>query len=209
MAFDFASFARLRPYLYHLTSFENLARLQRTKTLYSARALAEQANRFDVLEARRPTHEAIVIDGEMVFIRDQRPLHKGNMRLMGQWSFEQFLSSLNDRVFFWPGDETRPISYGRRHFERYEQEDSAILRLRFASLVEANPNALPLFSKCNSGSPRWSRGVAGDRGPHTFVKASEASFGPANVVEVTFLRSVVLPETTEWASTIAGPWSTL
>lgn len=209
MAFDLTSFARLRPFLYHLTAFDNLSRLKRTKTLYSAKALAEQANRLDVLDARRPTHEAIVIEGETVFIRDQRPLYKGNMRLTDHWSFSQFLSSLNDRVFFWPGDETRPIAYGRRHFERYAQEHYAILRLPFASVIRANTNALPLFSKCNSGSPRWSRGVAGDRGPNTFVKSSEASFRPASVVEVTFIGSVFLPETTEWAPTPIGPWSIL
>jgi hypothetical protein len=170
--------------------------------LYSAQALAEQSNRLDILTEPRTSTATIFIGDDTVVIRDQRPLRKGQVRLTAGWSFEQFLSSLNSRVFFWPGDRDGPIRYGRNHFEKYKGEDPIVLRVPFFSLMEANPTSLPLFAKCNSGSPRYNRGIPAPRGPDTFVEAGAASFLPGDVVEVTFRHSIHLPKVTEWISAL-------
>jgi hypothetical protein len=152
---------------------------------------------------------ALTVEGETVLLRDQAPLHAGNMQLDSGWSFARFVRHLNDRVFFWPGGEGGPISYGLRHFGRYESEVPVILRVPFASLVAANPQLELLFCRYNSGSPRWSRGVAAPRGATTFVPAANAVFGPANVVEVTALNGVHLPNDSAQGQHPQGPWTPL
>lgn len=209
MPFSTADFAQVRPYLYHLTATWNLPRIRRTRRLESAAVLARQAGRPDLIEARRRDHVELSVHGEQVSLRDQAPLHAGNMRLDPMWSFAQFVRHLNERVFFWPGTLAGPISYGMRHFGRYEIEQPSILRVRFTSLLEENPDLEPRFCRYNSGSPRWNRGVASPRGESTFVPAAEASFRPAQVVEVTAVGSVILPEDTQWGAVPAGPWQRL
>lgn len=209
MSIDLAAFSSLRPYLYHLTAAENLQRIKRTRSLESAAVLADQAHNPDLVGTRRRAHVVVHIDGEAIIIRDQAPLHEGNMELESGWTFEQFVRHLNQRVFFWPGNEAGPISYGRRHFSRYAPENTVIIRIPFCPLIKANPTATPLFSRCNSGSPRWSRGVAGSRGPNTFASASAAGFRAAQVVEVTFVDRVQLPDGSVWSYELAGSWNSL
>jgi hypothetical protein len=152
---------------------------------------------------------AVTVDGERVLLRDQAPLHARNMRLTDGWSFEQFLRHLNDRVFFWPGGTGGPISYGVRHFDRYEREAPVVVRVPFAELLAANPGITPELCRYNSGSPRWSRGLAAPRGRDTFATPDVATFAPAQVVEVTFPGRVRLPRFTEVASHPSGPWTAL
>lgn len=209
MSIELTEYARLRPYLYHLTSAENLSRIRRTRALVSAASLAEQANRQDLLRTRRKEHVPVVVDGDIVVLRDQAPLHRGNMRLDDGWTFERFVKHVNGRVFFWPGDADGPIPYGERHFGRYAPENPVILRVVFSSVVAANPAASPLFSRCNSGSPRWSRGLPGNRGAMTFVEAAKAPFRAAQAVEVTFLDKVNLPHDSEYRFYANESWKSL
>lgn len=207
MPIDLAIFGRLRPYLYHLTDERNLARIRRTRVLESAGSLASRAGLTEILDRRRREHRPILIDDEIVILRDQAPLHEGNMRLDEGWDFPRLVRHINDRVFFWPGGADGPISYGLRHFGRYESESPAIIRVRFDSFLDVNSGQQLRFSKCNSGSPRWSRGIPGSRGANTFVPPEEASFRPAHVVEVTVCGEVVLPDDTEIGARPGGPWS--
>lgn len=207
MSFTLSEFARVRPFLFHLTARANLPRILRTRRLESTAALATRAQRPELLTTRRRGHVSVQVDGETVLIRDQAPLHLGNMRLESGWTFAQFVAHLNARVFFWPGGPDGPIDYGRRHFARYVEELPTLLRVPFASALRANPGLVPEFCKCNSGSPRWSRGVPGPRGSTTFVPADAAAFRASQVVEVTMRGHVHLPDDAAWAHDLAGPWT--
>ena len=203
------AYVKTRPYLYHLTDSANISRMARTRRIDPAAALFERAARLDMVRRKRDRHERISIGRDVIAIRDQAPLHEGNLSLPTGYTFEEFVESLNSRVFFWPGAAVGPISYGTRHFERYENEAPAILRLTFASLLSANTFANPMFCRYNSGSPRCSYGVKSPRGPRTFVPAAEFEGTPGQVVEVTFDCQLVLPSDTEVGSRPSGPWRPL
>lgn len=209
MPFSLDQYGALRPYLFHLTAAANLPLFARSRRLHSAADLMREAGRSDLLTVRRRAHTPIGIGSETVWLRDQSPLHAGNMALEPNWSFERFVEYLNQRVFFWPGTAAGPISYGMRHFERYVAEQPVILRVPLASLFSANPGITLEFSRCNSGSPRYNRGNAGPRGGRTFSSCADATFRAAHVVEVTALGSVVLPNDASVATSPAGPWTTL
>lgn len=193
MSFDIARFAALRPHLYHLTAAENVARIRAAGKIESAAELMHVAGDLTYLRQKRHGHIRLEVDGAVVVIRDQSPLYEGNIDLQGGWSFEDVIESLNERVFFWPGGLTGPNDYGERHFERYRDEDPAIVRVNTALVVGSSENAEPEFCKYNSGSPRCSGGNRSPRGPETFVNAAQATFLASQVVEVTFPQGVLLP----------------
>ena len=206
MPIDLDRFSRLRPFLYHLTSATNVSRILRTRRIESAARLMHLARRTELIGVRRREHISIAVGGEEITIRDQAPLHQGNMALADGWSFTDFVSLLNSRVFFWPGKIAGPISYGVRHYERYVHEKPVILRVPTKSLLIANPKTPPHFCRYNSGSPRCSNGLKSPRDRRTFVTGDEATFGAGHVVEVTFSEGVMLPEAVEAGSAPAGPW---
>jgi hypothetical protein len=174
--------------------------------LEPASLLAKKAGREDLLKAKRPGHVEVMVDSERVFLRDQAPLHAGNMKLGSGWTFQRFIRALNDRVFFWPGSEMGPIDYGLRHYGRYEAEYPSILRINLASLIEVNGGAQVDVCRYNSGSPRWSRGIAAPRGPGTFVSMVNAEFSASQIVEVTVRGPVKLPDEFEIGTKPNGPW---
>jgi hypothetical protein len=146
------------------------------------------------------------MNGQSIDVRDQQPLYQGKTRLEGGWTFADLIRQLNERVFFWPGWEHKPISYGERHFERYVGDQPAIIRIRTKELFDANSTASPLFCKYNSGSPRTTQGLGSPRGPNTFVECHSATYTASNVVEVTFVKMVRLPDVIESADSPFGPW---
>jgi hypothetical protein len=195
--------------MYHLTDERNISRVRRTMKLESAVRLLTAAGRSDLLRARRRQHEQVSVDGEIVYVRDQAPLHAGNMALEAGWTLSDFVYYLNERVFFWPGTALGPIVYGRRHFERYAAERPAIIRMQGRSLTSANPDIELRFCKYNSGSPRWTQGRPSPRTAQTFVLASEAPFRPSAVVEVTVAGSVCVSDDAEVSTSPDGPWAPL
>jgi hypothetical protein len=209
MAFSLDRFAALRPFLFHLTAFDNLERVRRTGALESAAALIARSDRPGLLRERRPSGERVTVDGAAVHVRDQAPLHAGNVALPPDWEFEDLVEMLNQQVFFWPGGERGPIDYGLRHFGTYADEKSAILRVPFRSIAGANPGNPPRFCRFNSGAPRWSAGRAAPRGPDTFQEAAACDVLPGGVVEVTFQGRAALPPDTQFARGFAGPWQPL
>lgn len=202
-------FRRVRPYLYHLTDRSNLDHMREMGKLFPAAALFEQDGRIDLLRVRRAKHIELRVGPRRILIRDQAPLHRGNLSLANGYSFEEFIESLNRRIFFWPGSSRGPISYGVRHFDRYQRELPVIVRIGFDSLVLANPGAEPRYCGYNSGSPRCSNGVKSPRGPETFLSAAEFRRTPSQVVEVTFDGSITLPTDAQFGTTPAGPWRPL
>lgn len=151
----------------------------------------------------------VTIGVDEVWIRDQRPLHAGNVGFRGGWTFEDLLMAINDKVFFWPGTYSGPISYGIRHYERYAADRPVLLRLRSSQVLIANSTTTPLFCRYNSGSPRWSNGVASPRGPETFVPCTRAVFSAAAVVEFVMSGEVAIPRCAEVALSFNGPWKPL
>jgi hypothetical protein len=142
----------------------------------------------------------------VVWIRDQAPLREGNIRFSNGYAFGDLIESLNRRIFFWPGLGAKPISYGMRHFERYEGEKPVVLRIGFEALLRANPGVAPRFCRYNSGSPRCSNGKRSPRGPDTFLLAQDFHETASKVVEVTFDTEIRLPQDTEFGETPKGPW---
>lgn len=207
MSFTLEDFARKRPYLFHLTSKDNLSCLRIHRSISPASDLFERAGEPDWTRQKRRTHVKIVVDGQSLSVRDQAPLHAGNMALTEGWSFPDFIAHLNRRVFFWPGSKNGlPIAYGVRHYERYAAEHPVVLRISTHALFTANNGLTPEFCRYNSGSPRWTYGRASPRGTSTFAPCDQADFGAANVVEVTFPGTVKLSAQVEMGASPAGPW---
>jgi hypothetical protein len=209
MPFSINHYAQLRPFLYHLTAQANQLRIQSLQRLESAALLFVTANRADALRERRRGHLHIPIDGHQIVVRDQAPLHAGNIAFADGWGLPDLIADLNRRVFFWPGTGAKPIEYGMRHFARYEAEEPLIIRVRFVDLLRHNPNQEPMFCRYNSGSPRYNNGRASPRGQDTFQPAERCAYRPSAVVETTFVDSVNLPATTECADSPIGPWRPL
>lgn len=209
MSFDLDRYAKLRPFLYHLTASENVEGICATKRLYSAANMLASAGRLDLMRVRRKKHEVIPVDRQRVWLRDQFPLRAGNADLADSWSFEDLVKHLNQRVFFWPGTDDGPIHYGRSHFARYAHERPTILRVRFESLRKANPERTPLFCPYNSGAPRCSYGLKAPRGPDTFLAAEHFHRTASRVAEVTFLDHIKLPSDTEMSQQFGDSWTAL
>ena len=207
MAIDPQHFARIRPRLYHLTAAVNVDRIFRTRRLLSATRLFADAGRDP--DGRRRECVQLRIGDDVVHVRDQAPLHAGNIDFQSGWCFEDLLADLNRRVYFWAGKDVGPSAYGVRHFQRYRSERPAILRISTAELLHRNEPALPQFCRFNSGSPRCVNGRKSPRGRETFVPAAVAPFRASDVVELTFVEGARLPPGTEIGFTPSGPWKPL
>ncbi len=206
MPFTLEQFIAARPFLYHLTDQSNVSKISKSRTLHSASNLMRQAGDIEYLHQKRTEHIAIQIENMVVKIRDQQPLYAGNILFENNWSFEDVIHLLNERVFFWPGKDESPISYGIRHFERYADEQPAILRISTVDLFAANSGVSPFFCKYNSGSPRCTQGHGSPRGSQTFLNCGEANYTSCNVVEVTYIEQVQLPAKIEVADSFTGSW---
>jgi hypothetical protein len=192
MGFAIDQFVECRPYLFHLTARSNALEIVRRRQIESASQLLRRAGRGVLLRQKREDHVAIEIDGHRVQLRDQAPLHAGNIEYAGQWRLPDVIETLNDRIFFWPGTASGPIVYGRRHFERYRIEDVVVIVLAAHDAFRINADAMPSFCRYNSGSPRCSGGRKSPRGPDTFLSAAEFVGSASQVVEVTFLHRFAL-----------------
>lgn len=209
MPFTIGEFIRTRPYVFHLTARANQARIQRTRILHPASHLLAASGQMGLVSVRRRNFVELPINGEVVRIRDQAPLHEGNIAFEGGWVMTDVIQELNERVFFWPGRRDRAIPYAHRHFARYSDERPVVLRAPLKAILESNTDHEPAFCRFNSGSPRCSSGRKSPRGPSTFVDCSDADFRRGQVVEVTFRGTVVLPRRTEWADSYDATWQDL
>jgi hypothetical protein len=108
------------------------------------------------------------------------------------------LGDLNRRIFFWPGSIHAPIPHGIRHFQRYLEQEPVVVRVGFDHLMTGNSGRPPQFCRFNSGSPRHSGAKPSPRGPDTFLPATDFPGTPGEVIEVTFLDAVALPDHTEF-----------
>lgn len=206
---ELENYADTRPYLYHLTHRDNLNHIRDLQRLFPAAVLLEKAGRIDLMRTPRRYSVQLTVDNRTIVLRDQRPLYEGKMRLPRGFTFGQFVETLNRRIFFWPGNESGPTDYGKRHFECYKDEKPVILRIDFRSLSHINFSINPLFCRYNSGSPRVTNGNRSPRGPNTFLSAANFYETPSKVVEVTFDSAITLPTDTEFGVHPEGPWKKL
>ena len=197
MAFSIAQYAALRPTLWHLTHSNNLDSIRKSRVLQPADCLVSAAQ--NGIRCNRQ-----VTPGNPV-LRDQKLLHEKCIAFESGLSMDDFLKELARRVFFWSGCPDRPIKPGRHAINTYAASD-VVIRFPFLDVAEANT---PYFSRCNSGATRMQHGKPVPRGPGTFLQAIQCNFPPSKVVEVTFIHSVMLPQTAQVARTLAGPWETL
>lgn len=206
-------FLKLRPFAYHTTAEGNLERIRRTRAIESTRRLFERAGQGSdpALRDRRARPRELIVDGERVHIRDQWPLHAGNIAFDPGWDLPRFVDYLNGFAFFWPGDPRGPIPSGRNHFQRYADAGEALVVLRVATraLFAHNPGCRLLFSRVNSGSPRMNKGERQPRGEGTFRTADAFAHPPGQVKEIVLEGVAALPTDVEFAAALAGPWQTL
>lgn len=194
MPMDLEHFVHIRPLLYHLTARANLERIKSSATLQPAADLLGHAGEEALVRTKRAESAVVRVNGSRVHIRDQQPLHEGNIAFATGWQFQDFVKHLNEHVFFWPGTPTGPISYGVRHFQRYHEEDNVVLVVETEEVLKMAGNPPICFCRYNSGSPRWSGGRPSPRGPQTFQRAGVFDGSPSRVVEVVFRGPVKLPQ---------------
>jgi hypothetical protein len=209
MGFQLKDFIDLRPFVYHLTSRDNLRRLKRTGRIDSAAELMRMAERTDLLRKRRDKHEPLRIADDTVWLRDQLPLNEGSILFEEGWDLPTLIESLNRRVFFWPGRAEGFRGSGLRHLGRYLEEGPALLRIPLDKLLEANMRNPPRLCAYNSGSPRTVKKKKSPRGSTTFVLAEEFPMGLKDVVEVTFENFVQLPNEVEVRFFTVTAWGPL
>lgn len=206
---DEIKFIKKREFLYHLTDTRNLNLIIESKSIHSTwkilawSDLSEQ-ERNKYFETRRPDHIVVNINGNKIYIRDQRPISLIALGkcLTDNWSVEDFLKHLNSRVFFWPTLNRLEV-----HYDRYRSENPTILRFKTSELLELNSHAE--YSHINSGATRpnyYLNGLASSRGKNTFKPAKEFEYNVGKVAEVTFPDSCKLPYTFCISSNPNGPW---
>lgn len=210
MSFALAEYARCRPFLYHLTAWENIDYIRFSGRLASTAVLLAAADQEYCLREKRDKIKSVVIESRQVLIRDQKPLHEAHIEFSPGWTFARFIEHLNRRVFFWSGGERGPVGdYGKNHFESHQTENPVIIRVPFNSLCRQNLGREPLFCKYNSGAPRTTYKRKSPRGEGTFLPADQCEYTWGKVVEVTFLDAVALPHDTQFSNAIYGPWKSL
>jgi hypothetical protein len=208
MPFSEARFVEIRPYLYHSTCGTNLEAIRHARQLLSATSLMAKAQQPVAETARRPKPE-LLHSGHEIWLQTQRQLHKGNIALDDGFTFENLLSLLNSKIFFWPGTSSGPIPCGLRHLKGNDWPSAAVLlRVRTQKMLES-ANSPVEFCAYNSGSPRRVDGRKSPRGPHTFAPARSFERNAGKVVEVVFSQRADLPRTTEVWSKTRGDWTPL
>src|SRR3989339_113682 len=195
------------PFLYHLTSKNNTNHILKDWKLYSANYFFQLTSDQEILKFqrnRRPQHLHLLINDSTIDIRDQRPISMVALKkcLTNNWTGEDFLYYLNDRVFFWSNLKRLAI-----HYKRYQCEKPTLLRFSTSELFELNNN--PLFTNINTGATRCNPYLGGKphmRGENTFQNSIDYNLPIHKVAEVTFLNECILPNTFWIGSKPDGTW---
>lgn len=203
----------LSPFVYHATRHENIHCVASERCLLSPAAVQQRRGMVASTSPRRsrskgapPAQFKVPLGKYTVHLCDHDLLHEGNIAFEEGWDMPRFIGRLNGLVFFWPGSDSGPIAQGHSHWGRYSKsgETFAVLRSRLRDLVAMN--SAPLVSACNSGAPRHNPiSRRQPRGGNTFMTLG-AFPSTSNVVEVVFDNQAVLPDSTEFARSYAGPW---
>jgi hypothetical protein len=93
MPFPLDRFSTLRPYLFHLTAGGNVDQIRESAVLKPARTLYCEGGRADRVPVRRIKHEVIKINGGIVWVRDQSPLHSGAIDFEDGWNIARLVGT--------------------------------------------------------------------------------------------------------------------
>jgi len=160
-----------------------------------------------LLHGKRDQTLTVQTDCGTIQVRDHKPLIEANMELIDGYSLDDFVQELNSRVFLWAGTEAGPCKSGRNHINKYLAEGSVfILRTPMPQLLASNGITNMEITFCNSGSARQNLGNKVVRGRSTFMNLAAASRQPGETVEITFKGTAQLPQETEYAKELSGPW---
>lgn len=192
MSLDLRRFSHSYPWLWHVTSAANAARIARTRRIDPAEALLRAAGRADLVAVRRKRDLTVEVDGEPVVLRDQAPLLEGHIRWEQGWDLSRFVTALNQRVFFWPGRWDRPSSRSGANGAAFLGISGVVAVLVPTEAIldlEAIADAAGLtpkveLSRYNTGGPRTTAGVKSPRGDSTFVPLGAWEGPPSLVREV-------------------------
>ena len=81
-----------------------------------------------------------------------------------------------------------------------------MIRARTTALLAEYANRTLWVTKCNSGSARHQWGKPVPRGPSTFQHPDTAPFKVSEVIELSYRDEALLPDDTQWSTSLAGPW---
>ena len=207
MGFQLTDFAAKRPVAYHVTRRENLPLIRASRALYSAGKLLILGGREDLLRSQRRGSITLQVGEHSAIVRDQDRLVPGSLDLADGISLPDYIAYLNRWIFFWPGDWQAPSS--RTKDIAAATEDVAVIRISVVSLLSRNVGVTPAFSQVNSGAARHHSGKAAKRDLNTHRRAGIFRQKATDVVEMVLEDEALLPDNTEVAQSIAGPWSAL
>lgn len=204
---ELIDFIKRNQYLYHLTDTNNISNILETGQIISTErivAASDLPNKVDFLSSKRNSHFIIQANGFDYRVRDQQPISIKvlSRSLTHDWTPDQFIYLLNNRVFFWPN-----LNRLTRHYNKYANENPQIIRVRTDEVFDLNPNIE--FCRLNSGATRcnssWN-GNAPERGPETFLTANNYLLPINTVAEVTFPELCILPNEIQIANNPNGAW---
>ncbi len=173
-------------WLYHFMCSKKRGIIKRPRVLFSA-ARSLEAFGMSEEKTRKRNSPLCFLDGRG--LRDQRPLHEGNIAFAPKFDMPQLLSLISEHVFFWP-------KFKKNFAKRYG--DNWLIRCRLADLEKVNPGNPARCCRYNSGAPRCSGGRKSPRGPDLFEPL--ANVPRRKVVEIVFRGSVSLPNDCEFFS---------
>lgn len=197
-----------RPFLYHLTSRDNLQNIRNAKMLLSTNTIVNMSELSDddkntFKRTKRKGHKVLSVNGQDYSIRDQDPINMNLLpRCLNNISADEYIMLLNNRVFFWP-----TINRLKRHFDRYVHEEPVILKIRTEDILGLNNDVL--LSRLNSGATRCHPSYGGSpppRGSETFIPVNNWNLGVSSVAEVTVIDECQLPDHYFVGEHYHGPW---
>jgi len=206
--FTLDAFTKWRPFLFHITSVNNVAAIRSARCLQCADVILKSSRERSLLREHRKSSCIVHSGNAAIRLQSQAPLHAGNIAFDKNWTLNGLIEYLNGFVFFWPGTEAGPCNYGRNHFasSSWDRHPINVLRIPAATVFSPESCNRPYFCRFNSGAPRCYNGRQSPRGRNTFLPHDEFDGTLARVAEVVFRGGVALPDKTELASSPDGPW---
>jgi hypothetical protein len=194
---------------YHVTAAINLQFIRRFGTLLPAATLFRLTDRGDLLNCRRIQDVRLRLQGLEVLVRNQIPLDPGSIDVGLKETFEGYVASLNERVFFWPGTTLGPTQDGMRMFQQTSQVNSAMIRVPSRSLFDSNEGSPIHLSTCNTGASWIVNGKKSQRGPNVFQNAGSFVEPAGRIEEISIIGSVSLPDDSEYCASFGERWRSL
>lgn len=199
----------LWPFCYHVTFASNLASIRKTGVIRPAAELLEAAG-VGRPQGRRLSERRLRIDGLEVCIRNQRALDPEALQLGEDERLEHFLSYLDRRTYFWPGDTAGPVRDGQRMIDAHGDDlPAAIIRIPTRSLIDANLPRVLCVAAVNTGAAWHGGGRSARQLRSAVVQLADFAGDLRLIVECSFDGAAALPAPTEVAPPALIDWRQL